>query len=79
MKNSFREFVSAELRSLRSEFNYTQKELAEKANVDVMTIVRYEKNSVSMQLDIIEKILSVYGIECYIFFRNISAKMQRQF
>ena len=77
MKKCFKEYVSAELRSLRSEFDYTQKEVADKAKVDVMTVVRYENNSVSMQLDIIEKILSVYNIECYIFFNNLYAKMQK--
>lgn len=76
MKESFKEYVSAELRSLRAEHNYNQKEVANKANIDVMTVVRYENNSTSMQLDMIEKMLSVYNINPSIFFGNISAKMQ---
>lgn len=75
MKESFKDYVSAELRSLRAEHNYKQKDVANKANIDVMTIVRYENNSTSMQLDMIEKILSVYDINLEIFFNNISAKM----
>lgn len=76
MKESFKDYVSAELRSLRAEHDYKQKDVADKANIDVMTIVRYENNSTSMQLDMIEKILSVYDINLEIFFSNISAKMQ---
>ena len=45
MKDNFKDYVSAELRSLRAEHNYKQKDVANKANVDVMTIVRYENNS----------------------------------
>ena len=77
MKASFKDCVSAELRSLRAEHNLNQKDVANKANVDVMTIVRYENNSTSMQLDMIEKILSVYGVETFIFFDSVSAKMQK--
>lgn len=76
MKETFKDYVSAELRCLRAENNYKQKDIADKANIDVMTVVRYENNSTSMQLDMIEKILSVYGIKTEIFFENISAKMQ---
>lgn len=76
MKESFKDYVSAELRSLRAEHNYKQKDVANKANIDVMTIVRYENNSTSMQLDMIEKILSVYDINLENFFSNTSAKMQ---
>ena len=76
MKESFKDYVSAELRSLRAEHNYKQKDVANKANIDVMTIVRYENNSTSMQLDMIEKILSVYDINLENFFSSISAKMQ---
>jgi len=78
MKDNFKDYVSAELRSLRAEHNYKQKDVANKANVDVMTIVRYENNSTSMQLDMIEKILSVYNVNLEKFFKIISAKMQNK-
>jgi len=78
MKDNFKDYVSAELRSLRAEHNYKQKDVASKANVDVMTIVRYENNSTSMQLDMIEKILSVYNVNLENFFKIISAKMQNK-
>ena len=78
MKKSFKDYVSADLRSLRAEYNYKQKEVAELAGIDVMTIVRYENNSTSMQLDMIEKILSVYKLGPAIFFKNVYAKMQNK-
>lgn len=78
MKESFKNYVSAGLRSLRAECNYKQKDVADKANIDIMTVVRYENNSTSMQLDMIEKILSVYNVKPAVFFKNISAKMQNK-
>jgi len=76
MKENFKELVASELRGLRARYNYTQKEVAEKANVDIMTIVRYENNNTSMQLDMLEKIIAVYEIPIYIFYNNISANLQ---
>lgn len=77
MKENFKEQVASELRSLRAKYNLKQKEVANKAKIDVMTVARYENNSASMQLDMIEKIISVYGIELSIFFNNVSANMQK--
>ena len=76
MKENFKECVCAELRSLRAKYKYTQKEVADKAGVDIMTVVRYENNSTSMQLDMLEKIVSVYDVPIYIFFSNVSANLQ---
>lgn len=75
MQESFKEKVAEELRSLRSRFNYSQKETAEKAKIDVMTVARYESNNTSMQLDMIEKIVNVYNVPINIFFENVSANM----
>lgn len=76
MKENFKECVSAELRSLRAKHKYTQKEVADRASVDIMTVVRYENNSTSMQLDMLEKIVAVYDMPIYIFFDNVSANLQ---
>ena len=43
-----------------------------------MTIVRYENNNVSMQLDMLEKIVNVYNMKIDIFFDNVYANMQKQ-
>lgn len=77
MKNSFKEEVASELRSLRAKNNLTQKEVAIKAEIDVMTVTRYENNSTSMQLDMIEKIIEVYNVAPAIFFGIVSANMQK--
>lgn len=78
MKDNFKEQVASELRSLRAKFNYKQKDVANKAKIDVMTLARYENNSVSMQLDMIEKIITVYDLTLDIFFDNISANMHKK-
>lgn len=78
MKDNFKENVAAELRSLRGKSNMKQKEVAEKAGIDTMTIVRYENNNVSMQLDMLEKIVKVYNVKIDIFFDNVYANMQKQ-
>ena len=78
MKENFKEQVASELRSLRAKYNFKQKDIANKAKIDVMTVARYENNSTSMQLDMIEKIISVYGIELENFFNIISANMQKK-
>lgn len=76
MRESFKEQVSGELRALRAKYNLKQKEVANRAGIDTMTIVRYENNSTSMQLDMLEKIISVYGLDLRIFFNIVSANMQ---
>lgn len=78
MKDNFKEQVASELRSLRAKFNYKQKDVANKAKIDVMTLARYENNSASMQLDMIEKIITVYNLTLDIFFDNISANMHNK-
>lgn len=75
MKESFKQNVASELKALRAKKGLKQKEVAEIAGIDTMTIVRYENNSTSMQLDMIEKILSVYDVPLNIFFESISANL----
>lgn len=78
MKETFKQNVSSELRALRAKNHLKQREVANIAGIDTMTVTRYENNSTSMQLDMIEKILSVYNISLDIFFTNVSANMQKQ-
>ena len=74
----FKEAVASELRSLRARVKLTQKEVSERAGVDVGTIVRYENNQISMNLENLEKIIRAYGIDCYIFFDSINAKLHNE-
>ena len=78
MNESFKEAVASELRSLRSRYNYKQKDVAQKANIDIMTVTRYENNSSSMQLDMIEKIISIYGLNLFIFFNMVNANKHKK-
>ena len=77
-KEDFKNIVASELRAIRARHDLTQKQLADKVHVDISTITRYENNSVSMKLDILEKILSAYDIDIAIFFNNIYANMQNE-
>jgi len=73
----FKETVSSVLRSIRAEKHMTQQEVAEKSEIDVMTIGRYENNPNTIVLDKLDKILLVYGIDCYHFFNIVNAKMHK--
>lgn len=77
MKDDIKFLISKELKSLRNDRNLTQNQLSELCGVDTSTIVRYEKNNVTMQIDTIIKIIEPYGINFLIFFENIIAKTQR--
>lgn len=72
MKNT-RELIADELRSIRAKLNLSIENVAEHSNVNKDTISRYENNLVSMNIDIIEKLLNVYNIDFDIFFTNIYA------
>lgn len=76
MKNDIKEMIAETLKNLRSEHKLTQNQLSDLCNVDTSTIVRYEKNNVTMQIDTIIKILEAYDIDIFIFFETILAKTQ---
>lgn len=50
------------LKAARINANLTQKEAAEKAGCSDMTIVHYENGTRSPRIDILQKLLKVYGI-----------------
>lgn len=74
---NFKNAVSSTLRSLRAERKLKQSEVSELANVDVMTIGRYENNPNTIVLNVLEKLINAYGIDCYIFFNLVNAKMHK--
>lgn len=73
-KHNIKEAIANELKRLRFEHNLTQSELSKQSNVDISTIVRYEKNNVTMQLDTIIKLVESFGISIFIFFEQLLAK-----
>lgn len=76
MKNT-RELISDELRSIRAKKKLSIETVAEKAGINKDTLCRYENNQVSMQIDILEKILLVYNEDFDIFFKKIYANKQK--
>lgn len=78
MNIKLKESIASELRKLRADINITLEDLAFKSGVNKDTICRYENNSVSMNLDILYKILSVYNVELDIFFTNVNANKQKK-
>ena len=76
MKNT-RELIADELRSIRAKEKMSIEIVAEKAGISKDTLCRYENNQVSMQIDILEKILLVYNEDFDIFFRKIYANKQK--
>lgn len=76
MRENIKYLISKELKCLRNDRDLTQNQLSELCGVDAGTIVRYEKNNVTMQIDTIMKIIEPFGIDLLIFFNNIFAKTQ---
>lgn len=74
---STRELIAEELRSIRAKKKLSLESAAEKAGVNKDTIWRYENNQVSMQIDILEKLLLVYDEDFDIFFVNVYANKQK--
>lgn len=72
-----RELIAEKLRGIRSEKKLTAEYVAEKASISKDTISRYENNTVSQQIDILEKILDVYELDFYTFFALIYANKQK--
>ncbi len=68
-----RELIAEELRSIRARKKKSIEIVALESKVNKDTISRYENNLVSMQIDILEKLLDYYKIDFAIFFTNIYA------
>lgn len=78
MKNDIKKMISDELKQLRFDHKLTQNQLSQLCGVDTSTIVRYEKNNVTMQIDTIIKMLEAYETDIFIFFETIIAKTQKR-
>lgn len=78
MKMKFKEQIAKELKLLRQSRDLTQTQLSKLSGVDTSTIVRYEKNNVTMQIDTIIKLIAPYNISVENFFKQIVAKTQEK-
>ncbi len=70
MKMEVKDYIASQLRSYRAELNLSIQEVADKSRVNKDTISRYENASVSPNIEFLEKILEVYGIDFCIFFEK---------
>lgn len=70
MKMEVKDYIASQLRSYRAELNLSIQEVADKSRVNKDTISRYENASVSPNIEFLEKILEVYGIDFCIFFKK---------
>ena len=71
MKEEIKRAIVKELLTLRTiEHDYTIEKLAELANVNKDTISRYENGS-GCNLDILSKIIDVYGLNLKSFFDRV--------
>ena len=68
-----RELIADELRSIRARTGLNIETVAKETQINKDTISRYENNLVSMQIDILEKLLTYYNINFDIFFTSIYA------
>lgn len=71
-----RNIVASALRSTRAELHLSLEEVSKRTKLNISTISRYENGTVSQQIDILEKILEIYGIEMDVFFSKKYANVQ---
>lgn len=65
------EDIGIKLRTLRKMNGFTLKEVADRMGTTVMTISRYEKNARKIRLDVLKKILEIYGVDYNDFMTSI--------
>lgn len=68
--------AASKLRGLRAEKGLTMEEVAKITSINKDTISRYENSNVSMQLWILDKLVTAYGSSLDIFFKDIYDKKQ---
>lgn len=70
--------AAAKLRGLRAEKGLTIEDVAKITSINKDTISRYENSNVSMQLWILDKLVTAYGSSLDIFFKDVNDKMQNK-
>jgi transcriptional regulator with XRE-family HTH domain len=76
--------IAKELRKLRAEYGKSQTDVVDGINeknkkkvINIGTLVRYEKGSVTQNLDKLVIILDYYNLDVYYFFKLIYENMYR--
>lgn len=74
-EKSFEELISEELMILRRDAHISLEELAQKTNIAISTLSKYENNKVKMFIPTITKIINSYdGMNEKIFFTRVVTK-----
>lgn len=73
-----RDLIASELRSIRAKKDISLEMVAAESGVNKDTICRYENNTVSMQIDILDKLLKYYKVDFDIFFTSIYANKHKR-
>lgn len=76
MKKELGKIIANELRSLRIIHDKTVEEVAKSTKLNKDTIYRYEKDSSSIKLYILNKLLSYYELDFFIFITKIYDRLQ---
>ena len=77
MHTEINKMAASKLRGLRAEKNYTIEKVANDTGINKDTICRYENSNVSMQLWILDKLVTFYDSSLDIFFKEIYDKKHK--
>ena len=72
MNDNFTIFIGNELKSLRARKGLSLDELSKEINISKQVLSQYENNKVNISVSRLEEIIKYYGLDLYIFFKNIS-------
>ncbi|RRN49328.1 helix-turn-helix domain-containing protein [Streptococcus suis] len=68
------QYVAKQVQKLRKEFQLTQEQLAEAANIDVSSIAKIERGERSnIKINTLEKLISAFNISTTTFFNDYQA------
>ena len=70
--------IGKELKVIRIRNNLEIEEVADKLNINRETLRRYEKSSIGLSVERLEKLLNFYKVDKFIFFENVCADLHNK-
>ena len=70
--------IGKELKVIRIRNNLKIEEVADKLNINRETLRRYEKSSIGLSVERLEKLLNFYKVDKFIFFENVCADLHNK-
>lgn len=71
------EAIAIELKLLRYKNNFTLQDVANKLEVVVNTVGRWERDTKGLSIETLEKLLEIYNTDYDIFFRNVCENIHK--